>query len=226
MTKWFDRVVMTVLTLAAVAIAVVLVRRELLSPAQSASPAATPPEYRSDWREALNASVLIGDSNAPVVIVEFMDLECPFCRKFSAITEALRQTHGEKVALAFVHYPLDGLHRFARPAAHAVECAVQHDRFPQLVRGIYEKQDSLGLKQWTSYARDADIRDTSQFKRCVAAGGGEARIAAGLSLVQKLKVTGTPSVMINGWLLRTPPTEVQLQSYVAAFLAGRTPFSL
>jgi protein-disulfide isomerase len=214
---------MSVLTLTALVMAAVLVHREFFANAPQ-KPMRAPPEYVESWRDVLGTAVVGDNRDAPVQIIEFMDLECPFCRHFNALTRALAREYGGRVSVGVVHYPLEGMHRFARPAAAAAECAAELGRFGQMVDAIYDKQDSLGLKSWGSYAWDAGVRDTVAFGKCLPKGHRSPRIDAGLSTARRLAITGTPTVMINGWLLRNPPNQNELEEAVAAILAGKSPF--
>ena len=73
-----------------------------------------------------------------------------------------------KITVAFVHLPISS-HRFARPAARAAGCAHLQGAFAEMANALFKAQDSLGLKSWTSYARDADVRDLRQFDDCNSA---------------------------------------------------------
>jgi hypothetical protein len=76
---------------------------------------------------------------------------------------AVRARYPKDVGLFFVHFPLP-MHRFARPAARATECAGLQGKFGQMVDAVYNKQDSLGLKSWSDYGRDAGVADTVAFR--------------------------------------------------------------
>lgn len=215
------------LVVAALAIAAVAVDRQFFkngaASASSVDPGG-PPEYVDDWRSWLDNGVLMGRDDAPVKIVEFADLQCSFCRTFHDAARRLSTEHGDSMALVFVHYPLQ-MHRFARPAAVAAECAGQEEhRFGAFVDAVYAQQDSLGLKTWSSYARDAGIRDTLSFARCISAHQTFPRIEKGLSLGKAIGVRGTPTVLINGWRLSTPPYD-SLAKVVEDVITGQEPFA-
>jgi protein-disulfide isomerase len=97
----------------------------------------------------------------------------------------------------FVHFPLP-MHRFARGAAVASECALRAGKFDDIQRTFFEKQDSLGLKSWGSFARDIGIGDTVSFNACVRT-ESFARIDSGVAIGGRLAVTGTPTVFVNGY---------------------------
>ena len=167
MKSWLDRTLSLVLTVSLASMAAVLVHRELVADHNEGVtkvPDPGPPELHTGWRELLDVGVLMGDVDAPIKIVEFADLQCPYCRQYHSILKNIRRRFGEKVATVFVHFPLS-YHPSARPAARALECARSHDAFERFLDSVFEKQDSLGAKSWVSYATDAGIADTATFSK-------------------------------------------------------------
>lgn len=212
-----------VLTLSAAAIATAVVHREFFAPPAPQAPAARAPEHMRRWADLLEGAVVLGNRQAPVTIVEFMDLECPFCSTFNGHVRALRQKYGDVVRVAVIHFPLDQ-HRFARPAARAAECAHTQGRFEHFINAVYDKQDSLGFKSWTSFASDAGVPDTVSFLRCATATTAVPRVDTGLALARAIGANGTPTVIVNGWRYYTPPDTAELDRVVRAVLAGKPPF--
>jgi protein-disulfide isomerase len=210
--------------IAAVCVAAANVHREFFRRAATGlrEPVAAP-TYMSTWKELLGVGIRDGDSMAKVTVVEFSDLECPVCRRFHSRLREVQQADSGNVAFVFVHYPLPQ-HRFARPAARAAECADAQGRFSQFINVVYEKQDSLGLKSWTSFASDAGLRDIVGFERCQADAGKPSRIDAGIAVGDKIRVTGTPTVIINGWRFASAPFD-SLSSIVSRISLGQTPIA-
>lgn len=68
---------------------------------------------------------ILGNPNAPVKIVEYSDMECPFCKSFHPTMQKIMDEYGTggKVAWVYRHFPLDEIHSNARPEAVAAECA-------------------------------------------------------------------------------------------------------
>ncbi len=64
-----------------------------------------------------------GNANAPIKIVEYSDLECPFCKDFHATLNNVISIYGDQVALIYRHFPLAQLHPKAPAEAQAAECA-------------------------------------------------------------------------------------------------------
>lgn len=217
-----EQLATVVVIFAALAVATVSLHREFTSPrVVDVSDLSQPPTYMTDWKQFLGTGILIGDSAASVKVIEFADLECPYCRTFHSSFNIAQQKYGKDLALIYIYYPLP-MHRFARPAARAAECAAAQGRFGEFQGVVYDKQDSLGFKSWASYAVDAGVRDTGRFARCASDTVRLSRVEAGVALASKLKVSGTPTVIINGWRFAVPPYD-SLSEQIARILAGKAP---
>ena len=118
-----ERILSTALTICAVVFAGVLIKREFFDPkagVQGSAEAA--PSLINNWRELRNEGIPLRSPDAPVVVVEFSDLECPACKQFhSELKDAANDLHSN-IGLVMLHYPLS-IHRFANAAARALECA-------------------------------------------------------------------------------------------------------
>jgi len=214
-----------VLTVAAVVIASSIAKRELFSGRPT-----TPPQNRQpvsaleDWPEVLAVARVIGDSAAVVTIAEFSDFECPFCRRFHETWSTISGKYGADVSLAYIHYPLP-MHRFARPAARASECAASQGEFNRMHDILFTNQDSLGLRSWESMAAEAGVADLPTFSRCMKASDPLPSVEAGVALAKALGVKGTPTVIINGMRFIEPPSIPVLTALIDSIIAARRPLT-
>jgi protein-disulfide isomerase len=157
------------------------------------------------------------------MVVEFSDLECPFCRKFHSTLREARQTWGDSVAYTFIHYPLD-FHKNAYAAARAAECAHSQGRFEQFLDIVFAKQDSMGRIPWSSLAREAAVPDPEGFAVCIADSASVDRVERGRAVGSLLRIRGTPTVIVNGWRFASTPPDSPFRRVVADLLGGREPF--
>jgi protein-disulfide isomerase len=189
----------------------------------SLTPAASTPAYSPDWRKVLPYGIRVGDASAPVQIIEFADLECPSCRAFHRMLQAVLADRPRDVAVVYVSFPIS-FHKFALGAARGAECAAAIGRFAEWIDAVYEKQDSLGLKSWGSYAFDAGIQDTASLGRCATDPRPVMRIDSGRVVGKSLGVTGTPTVFINGWRITGASSKEELTKLIESIQKGESPF--
>lgn len=220
-----DSLVSAVLVVCAIIVAGATLRRELGPPSQirTIPASAGKPEYVPGWEQFAVAGMSDRSDDAPITLIEFSDLECPFCRQFHQSLTKARSGYADKIRHVFIHFPIEG-HRFARPAARAAECAARQGRFFEFVHQIFELQDSLGFKTLASYGTDAGVPDSLEFKSCLAETGRVDRIEAGLKLGKEIGVPGTPTVIVNGWRFASTPSDDQLAKAINDLLEGRKPF--
>ncbi len=201
----FDRILNALITLAAVSVAFVVVKNQIYR--GGGDEAVIPEDISVHW-EAIQAAGMPLDDNfdAPVTLAIFGDLECPACRFFHSRTlSEIKEKHSESVHVIYLHYPLE-YHRFAMPAARGWECAHASGLAAQWADLVYQKQDSLGLKSWASYASEAGIDDIEAFEECTNDARTDQRIRASVALAQELAMSGTPSFVLNGWKLNSVPS--------------------
>lgn len=216
-----ERLASAAIGVAALTIAAVVVRREVFPPVVAPVQRAFPPAVQvPEWEKLRAYGMWVGDSNAKVTILEFADFECPFCERFHrelASAKAQLGDRGKDIALLYVHLPL-GSHRFAMPAALASVCASDQGAFDRFHTALFEKQDSFGLKSWTSYAIDAGIADTASFSSCVRNTRSADVVTAGMRIADSLGVEVTPTLIINGWRYAVPPID-SLVTVLTRYLA-------
>jgi protein-disulfide isomerase len=167
-----------------------------------ASRPSLPPPADVRWRDLDDVTSLadrgqwLGESSARLQLVEFSDIECPFCRRLhSDLTELIRR-HPRDVAVLFRHYPSRG-HFQSLPAAIAAECAAMQGRFEPYVSLLFVKQDSLGILPWELLASRAGIPDTFRFKVCRSDSTVRRTIDEDIQVGRRLKIPGTPALILG-----------------------------
>lgn len=208
----------------ALVVTALLGRRELLPRKSDARPQPTlaAGHQHVDWKSFEAVGRRVGPADAPATVLEFVDYECPACRAFSyeldSVIRDVDKTHPHQLATIFVHYPLR-MHRFAKLAAHAVECSDFQGHFSSMQQILFSKQDSFGLKPWSTYAAEAGIRDTVRFQNCLKDTASARRVFLGLALAERLNLPATPTVLLNGSQYSIPPQRAVLQADIENILA-------
>ena len=136
-----------------------------------------------------------GDRQAPVMVVEYADYECPYCQEIEPTLSRLRSTYASKVAFVYKDVPLP-IHSKAQKAAEAKLCAGVQGKYWEfhdlLIDGKQLQVDSLkeGARKLKLNAAD--------FDKCLDSGSQAAAVRASTAEAQNLGVQGTPSFLING----------------------------
>ena len=117
------------------------------SPAIQQLAATSPPRFEIlPERPDLSGAAIEGDPDAPVIVAEYSDFECPFCARWFAQTmPALRERLDDGVSLAFLHFPIVSIHPNAGRAAIAAECAGAEGRFWEMHDLLFARQS-----EWAS----------------------------------------------------------------------------
>jgi len=148
----------------------------------------------------IGSSPTRGPKDAPVTIVEFVDFQCPYCaREYPKIKQILKK-YPQQVKLVFKHYPLR-MHPKAKPAHAAAELAKLKggpDAFWKFHDMIMANPRKLEITDLKGYAESLDL-DMPKFNEVVSdAKKIDELLGADVSEARKCKVTGTPTVFING----------------------------
>lgn len=162
---------------------------------QVAAPGAAVNAKLENLKPVSDEDHLLGDPQAPIKIIEFSDLECPFCKVFHKTMLQVMEEYGPKGEVAWIyrHFPLDQLHSKARKEAEATECAFNiggNDKFWTYVAKVFEATPSnngldpaqlpliatsIGLDQTAfiqcqTSSKTAEFVD-AQYQDAIAAGG-------------------------------------------------------
>lgn len=160
---------------------------------------------------------ILGDPQAQVVLIEYSDLECSYCKLFhSTLHQAVDQYPG-KIKWVFRHFPLQ-FHANAQKEAEASECAASlggNDAFWIYIDKIFSETSSNGtgfaLKDLAPLARNIGL-DEKQFRVCVDSGKYASVVETDIVKGKKAGVQGTPATLI-----------LNLKTGNSKFLSGAVP---
>lgn len=166
---------------------------------------------------SLSETPVRGPANAPVVIVEYADYECPYCIQIRPAVAKLEQEFKGKVAYAYKDVPLP-MHPNAQKAAEAAHCAGAQGKFWEYHDALFDrkKADPDTLK---GISRDLGL-DAAKFQSCLDSGMKASLIQRSLSEAQALGVQGTPTFFVNGRTLSGAASYERLREMVEAELAA------
>lgn len=203
----FEKISNVILTCAAVVLVGVVIRREFFLGAEplgrERGVEATEVE---NWRALAPYGEWIGDSSSPVILTEFGDYQCPYCKLFHERLLAIRDSLSAPIGILYIHFPI-ATHRFAIAAANAATCAAEQGRFDTMHNVLLSQQAAIGLVTWDSLAVLAAVPDRDAFQACHSLTDPKPIVATGLRIADSLGVTYTPTILINQWRYTEPPVD-------------------
>ena len=169
----------------------------------------TQPTTQGSTGTVVRANVNAGDSpskgsdDAEVVMIEYSDFQCPFCKRF--FDQTLSQIESKyvdtgKVKFVYKHFPLDNIHPQAEPAALASECANEQDKFWEYHDLIFNNQDKLRPSIYSVWASQLGL-DVNKFNDCFNSEKYLNKVQSDFNEGSANGVTGTPGFLINGRLV-------------------------
>lgn len=211
MKSLLANVTTVVLTICAVIVTGLVVRREFFS-----APATAAPAMRTikDGQKIAATGSLMGPQNARLKIVEFSDFQCPFCASVRYDLQRIRDTYPGHVAVLYRHLPLQSIHPHAFAAALASECAGAQGRFEAYHDQLFEKQDSIGAIDWIDFAEAAGVPNLAEFRTCMEEERFEERVEEDLKAARAIGVDGTPSFVLNETVLVGATSLTELEKRV------------
>ncbi|MFL5862771.1 MAG: Na+/H+ antiporter NhaA [Solirubrobacteraceae bacterium] len=137
-----------------------------------------------------------GPEDAAVTLLEYGDLECPYCGQAESVIRELLSDFGD-LRYVWRHLPLSDVHPHAQLAAEASEAAGAQGKFWDMHDLMLAHQDQLHLKAIIGYAHELDL-DPERFKEHLRKRKAAAHIAEDVESADMSGVSGTPSFFING----------------------------
>jgi Na+/H+ antiporter NhaA len=137
-----------------------------------------------------------GPVDAPVTLVEYGDLECPYCGKAEPVIRELLADFGD-VSYVWRHLPLSDVHPRAQLAAEASEAAAAQGAFWEMHDLLLDHQGDLKPRDLLSYAEQLDL-DLDRFRDELQRQAHAPRIEEDVDSADISGVTGTPTFFVNG----------------------------
>jgi protein-disulfide isomerase/tetratricopeptide (TPR) repeat protein len=176
------------------------------------------PARASTVRVSFDPARLRGRADAPVMIVEFSDFQCPFCRKVQPTLKNLLAKYEGKIGLAYRDFPLRGMHGQAELGAESSRCASEQGKFWEYHDLLFANPDKLNRVGLLELAHSAKL-DEGQFASCLSSGKHRAEVEKDLQDGIRAGVMGTPGIFINGTPLSGAQSESAFERVIESELA-------
>ncbi len=166
---------------------------------EAAKPQMPPSE---DFNKVYNIEVgnshVKGKKDAPVTIVAFTDIQCPFCSRFHTPFQEALKAYPNKVNFMIKNYPLP-FHPSARPAAKVALAAGEQGKYFEMIDILLANQDKLTDDGYKELAKKVGVNVDKLFKDLKNNDAAyEAIINKDAEVVSSSDVRGTPTFFING----------------------------
>jgi protein-disulfide isomerase len=167
-------------------------------------------------RVDLEGAFARGPADAPVTLVEFSDLQCPFCAKTLPAIEAVMRAFDGQVRWVFKHYPLS-FHADAPLAHRAALAAGLQGRFWEMHDAIFADQRRIRRDDLVEHAQALGL-DVARFETDLDSPVLQERVERDRLEGDRLGVSGTPTFFVNGRRVLGSQTPEALERVVAAEL--------
>lgn len=141
-----------------------------------------------------------GPAGASVIIVEFADFQCPYCKTSQATVRRVLQEYGSKVRLVFKHLPLTDVHPQALPAARAAFCAGEQGSFWQYHDALFAAEE-LSPEAFDKLAARLGL-SLPEFTSCLDSESSRAAVIGDVREARRVGIDGVPAFVVNGKLVR------------------------
>jgi len=161
---------------------------------------------------------ILGNKNAEIVIIEYSDTECPYCKIFHTTMHDLIKQRGDEVAWVYRHFPITQLHPKAPKQAEATECAWEQGgnetfwKYVDRLFAITPSNNGLPDEELTNIADYIGLNSAS-FYTCLESGKYKNKVDQDVTSGIKAGVRGTPNSFIlkNGVVVDTLPGTAPLE---------------
>lgn len=138
----------------------------------------------------------VGPADAPIIIIEFSDFQCPYCQKSVATLKEVRRLYGDKIRVVYRDYPGPN-HPHAAPAAEAAQCAGDQGIFWEYHDALFNHQAPGTGWDFEALARELGLH-ANEFSSCLNTGRYREEVRKDLQDGLALGITSTPTFFING----------------------------
>ncbi|MCP3670595.1 MAG: thioredoxin domain-containing protein [Gammaproteobacteria bacterium] len=144
----------------------------------------------------VGSAFIHGAADGSVMVLEFSDFQCPFCKKVRPTIRNLVKQYGDRVAFGYRHLPLSS-HREADESAVATECAREQGKFLQMHGRLYQQQSNQSVAELKKLAREIGVADLDKFNSCLDEDRYRAQVNQDMEVAASLGISGTPAFVVG-----------------------------
>lgn len=189
---------------------------------QTTAPAAGEPAAPAEitFAEITDEDQITGATNPKVTLLEYSDLECPFCRQFHPTVKKLLEEFPDDLRVVYRHFPLESIHPRARNAAIASECAGDQGKFWEYIDYVFTNTTTgtdLEEAKLIEYGPLAGVPNQTAFTTCIQEKPYDDLVTEQVADAQGAGARGTPySILIGPDGTKTPISGAQPYEAVKA----------
>ena len=157
----------------------------------------------STFQIPVEAGSVLGDSKAPVTLVLFTDLQCPYCARMAPVIQSLHEQHPRTLRISFRHFPLVSIHDKSMNGHLALWAAGKQGRLWDYYFKLAPSFRSLSDSILVASARDVGL-DIGRFDTDRHSTAAQESVSADMKLGEGVGVQGTPSLYVNGKSVANP----------------------
>lgn len=157
-----------------------------------------------DPKELTDDDYITGSPDKKVVVMEYLDFQCPGCGSLYPTMDAARKKYGGQVTFAVRHFPLNSIHQNALTSARAAEAAGMQGKFFEMEAQLFTSQNAwknqttaTAQTTFEGFAEKIGL-DIERYKTDFAAATTLERINMDRDKGTKMGVNSTPTIFING----------------------------
>lgn len=191
---------------AMIALAVFFTNKNEQAPTPVAERLSAESQETNSIRAVDDSDYIKGNPNAPILMIEYSDYDCPFCKQYHATMNQIMDEYGVtgKVAWVYRQFPLTQLHPNSPKISEAALCVGDiggNDSFWKFTDTIFDKREideQTNITKLPSYAQASGV-NTSDYNDCISSGRMQESVVASTQDAFNAGAKGTPyTVLVVG----------------------------
>lgn len=153
-----------------------------------------------------DSTLSLGNRNAPIKLVEFIDFECPYCLRLLKQTKSLSAKFRNVIQVILVNYPLDkkvnphikvDFHQYAGLAAQTAICAAMHNKLSEFLDDLLNNPKVVIEEYLHDWVKRQE-KDEIEYESCLQSEYVKEKLDNDIADATRNGIDATPFIFING----------------------------